>query len=260
MNIWNILVLLVIFTQGCSHNASDVEVVYKSLDSASHKKFNDKSDKKNRSIENVSLDRAKGDHSVHLVRKAENYYGIARIYGLNPRDVMELNNHKPLKIGDSILLQKDGVRSSLPKEQKIVNWKNESVNQLQLVGKLDKKCGDIFLLPVKQKRVLTQFGEIGSSGVKQDGIILGLSYEEVAKVAAIGEVAYIGNGFSDYNNIVIVKHKDNYFSIYGYLKDIKVQKGQVLSKGASIGTVNTKLYFAIRKGKVPINPLHCINA
>ena len=74
-------------------------------------------------------------------------------------------------------------------------------------------------------------------------------------------MVYIGDKISDYGNVVILKHKENYFSIYGYLRHVDVSQGAFLRKGDIISYTSLKekkFYFAIRNAKTPIKPIFCI--
>lgn len=76
--------------------------------------------------------------------------------------------------------------------------------------------------------------------------------KEVKSVAS-GEVVYSGAGMQHYGKMVVVRHADNYLTVYAHNSSLKVQKGQEVKKGQVIalsgqtGDVNKpKLYFEIR--------------
>lgn len=81
-----------------------------------------------------------------------------------------------------------------------------------------------------------------------------------------GEVIYAGE-FRTYGNVVIVDHKQGFFSIYGYLDSIAAAKGQQLQRGGLVGAVGEEqrsalneaddrsvLYFELRVGAQSVNP------
>lgn len=77
-----------------------------------------------------------------------------------------------------------------------------------------------------------------------------------SKVNSIGSgiVTYSGNN-TQFGNLVIVKlDKDELEVAYAGLKDLSVKKGDKVTKGNLIGHVEDKLYFAMRKNKVAVNP------
>ncbi len=65
-----------------------------------------------------------------------------------------------------------------------------------------------------------------------------------------------------YGNLVIIKHSRDYFTLYGHLNKIYVQKGAIVATGQLIAksgntgrTTGPHLHFEIRKNSKPINPL-----
>ena len=61
------------------------------------------------------------------------------------------------------------------------------------------------------------------------------------------------------NNVIIIKH-GNYFSLYARLKNLKVEKGDVVKSGAYLADVitnnegTTELHFQIWKNNIKLNP------
>ncbi len=58
-----------------------------------------------------------------------------------------------------------------------------------------------------------------------------------------------------YGNVVIIKHKNDYKTIYAKLKKIYVKKGQRVKKRQIIGQtyINKPIYFEVRKDIRPVN-------
>ena len=81
------------------------------------------------------------------------------------------------------------------------------------------------------------------------------------KSASDGTVIYSGNGLKKYGNLVIIKHRGQLLTAYGFNKKNlvrekdKVKKGQVI---ATMGIKNKKahLYFEVRKNGKPTDPLY----
>lgn len=77
-----------------------------------------------------------------------------------------------------------------------------------------------------------------------------------------GHVIYSGNGIRGYGNLVIVRHADNFTTVYAHLNRIQVRRGQFVRLGQRLGTVGRTgrasgyhLHFEIRNNRVPVNPL-----
>ncbi|MDQ1237625.1 MAG: peptidoglycan DD-metalloendopeptidase family protein [Wigglesworthia glossinidia] len=90
--------------------------------------------------------------------------------------------------------------------------------------------------------------------------ILGI-YNEPVLAACDGTVVYVGNKIKGYGNLIILKHKNNYLSIYAYNNILLVHNKQQVKSGQKISTMghsNTneiKLYFEIRHQGKKVNPL-----
>lgn len=121
--------------------------------------------------------------------------------------------------------------------------------------------------PVKGK-VLSKFGKEYRSDLNtwifRDGIKIAARAGETVHTVAEGNVIYAGP-FRSYGNVVIMDHGKGFFTIYGFLREIKVSVGAKLSqKGvlgtagqdtqASSGTGKYAVYFEIRQGTTAVDP------
>jgi len=82
---------------------------------------------------------------------------------------------------------------------------------------------------------------------------------EVVRAIMNGKVVFIGK--SNSKGVIIIKHKNNLFSIYANLDKISplLRKGSIVKKGQIIARVNHSLEFEITYKDKPINPLKVIN-
>ena len=94
----------------------------------------------------------------------------------------------------------------------------------------------------------------------QKGITIKNQLGSPITAAAKGKVIYCGHGLKDYGNLIILKHKNDFFTTYAYNKKTFVKEGQVIEKhqkiaemGLMSGTNTPGLYFEIRKKGVPVN-------
>lgn len=122
-------------------------------------------------------------------------------------------------------------------------------------AKPDKKR---FKWPLKGK-VIRCFSEKGKDPCK--GIEISVSENTPVKAAAAGSVIYSGDGIRGYGNLIIVKHDDSYFTVYGYNRRNLVRSGAFVSKGQKIaysgsppGGGAPRLHFEIRYGKKSVDP------
>lgn len=86
--------------------------------------------------------------------------------------------------------------------------------------------------------------------------IYGVAGQEVKAVSG-GSVVYSGEGITEFGKMVVIKHDDEYMSVYAHNSDLLVQEGDYVQAGQQIGTLgatgNTnqpKLYLEARfKGR-----------
>jgi septal ring factor EnvC (AmiA/AmiB activator) len=75
-----------------------------------------------------------------------------------------------------------------------------------------------------------------------------------------GMVDY-ADAFTGFGNLVIVDHGNNYFSLYGYLASMEVQRGDRVAAGTELGRVGTApagpaaLYFELRVDGRSVDPV-----
>nr|WP_231569922.1 M23 family metallopeptidase [Rickettsia bellii] len=97
--------------------------------------------------------------------------------------------------------------------------------------------------------IVTEFKE-----GKNKGIDIAVLEESSVNSIGSGIVIFSGNN-AQFGNLVIVKlDKDDLEVAYAGLKDLSVKKGDKVTKTSIIGHVEDKLYLAMRKGKVAVDP------
>ncbi|HET7663707.1 MAG TPA: peptidoglycan DD-metalloendopeptidase family protein [Rhodanobacteraceae bacterium] len=106
-------------------------------------------------------------------------------------------------------------------------------------------------------KVLNRFNAASAN----PGINIGGRAGEPVRAAANGIVVYSGNGLVGYGELVVIKHSDDYLSIYGHnskrlVKEGEhVEAGQIIARMGSTGAPRDELEFQVRyKGK-PVDPL-----
>jgi lipoprotein NlpD len=117
-----------------------------------------------------------------------------------------------------------------------------------------------FVWPVKG-RILAGFSEPNNKGVD----IAGKPGDPV-HAAAPGRVMYTGTGIRGYGKLIVIKHDNNFNSVYAHNREILVKEGQNVNKGqriAELGDTDAdtpKLHFEIRKSGKPVDPLRYLPA
>ena len=110
-------------------------------------------------------------------------------------------------------------------------------------------------------QVVAQYGS-RDDGHRNDGIDISVPEGTPVKAAENGVVIYAGNGLKEYGNTVLIRHDDGLVTVYGYAKDLKVQRGDKVTRGQVIAdsgmsgeASRPKLHFEVRKDATPVNPM-----
>ena len=106
-------------------------------------------------------------------------------------------------------------------------------------------------------RVISNFG----SGASGDGIDISVPQGTPVMAAENGVVIYAGDGLKEFGNTVLVRHDDGLVTVYGHASDLKVARGEKVTRGQQIATSGMsgnadapKLRFEVRKDSSPVNP------
>ncbi len=97
--------------------------------------------------------------------------------------------------------------------------------------------------------------------VLNKGINIGAAMGTPIRAVGPGSVDYV-NWLPGYGKCIIVNHGSGYYTLYAHASEVFSQEGAVVSKGDVIGEVGdtgslngSQLYFEVRKGKEPLDPL-----
>lgn len=184
----------------------------------------------------------------HTVEPGQTAYRIAKTYGIDTRELLEINevaDPRTLEIGRQL-------------------WIPDASRPLRVPPYEGFRQGPApppwrkFVLPLKGP-VSSRFGRRG--GRLHEGIdILAPEGTEV-RSAAYGVVIYTGDVLRGYGNAIIVDHGEGITTLYAHLQDIRVESGDPVAEGAVIGTVGRTgnastphLHFELRVGEAAVDP------
>ena len=101
-----------------------------------------------------------------------------------------------------------------------------------------------------------QFGTVTFN----NGIVIEAEYGKGVRSVHDGEVVYVG-WLKGYGQVVIVAHEGGYYTLFGYLFKVLVERGEAVPAGREIGLIGdsgpedrTGLYFEVRQGGIPRDP------
>jgi murein DD-endopeptidase MepM/ murein hydrolase activator NlpD len=117
-----------------------------------------------------------------------------------------------------------------------------------------------FVWPI-EGTIVSRFGG-GASGERNNGVKIATPVDTPVRAAADGTVAYVGDGIAALGGLVIVRHGDNWTSVYGHASKLLVQRGQAVKKGQTIALSGDtgfadrpELHFELRRGRTPVDPV-----
>lgn len=187
----------------------------------------------------------------HTVERGETLWRIAKTYTVELQALAELNN-----IDDAAKIQA-GQKVFIPgasQPKKIIVTSQEHPRE---TPKITRDTGE-FIWPI-QGKVVSQFGIV--SGLQYEGIEIAAPLGTPVKASRDGEVVYEGS-LKGYGNLLILKHRNRYNTVYAYNQKNLVSLGRRVEKGEIIASVgNTgrspdpRLHFQIRQENHARNPL-----
>lgn len=209
---------------------------------------------------------------THIIRDGETLFGIARTYAISPIDLAAENNvdlSYMVKIGQKIKIPNSKpvvvAESNVPPKQTVITQERIQRNVRSKLDNRKINCELRFGWPAYSTEILHGYGETLRNGTKLDGVVIASEINKNVIASYSGEVAYIGSDIPEYGKLMIIKHKNNWMTIYGYLNGYHKKVGDQVNKGDLVATVGQtgsangpSLYFSIRKIKAPYNPELCI--
>lgn len=155
------------------------------------------------------------------------------------------------------------IRDIIRKEKEaLTKNSDEEINLLEITEGFEANIG-MFDWPVESGFISNKFGEhphpiIKNIKVKNDGI--DIQTRRSSKVFSIfdGKVSTVAF-IPGMNNVIIINHGE-YYTLYAKLKNLKVEKGDIISKNQEIADLVTnnngitQLQFQIWKNNIKLNP------
>ncbi|WP_284053126.1 peptidoglycan DD-metalloendopeptidase family protein [Stakelama marina] len=222
----------------------------------------------------------------HRVKQGETGIAIARAYGVPWSQVIAANDLESpyiLRVGQRILIPSTGPMTVAERAaafnldiEDIVTGGEPAIGRGDRPAKATASSARVlpptvavqpparlsgpFAWPV-EGAVLKGFGP-GKSGERNDGITIAVPLDTPVRAAADGVVVYVGDDVPALGGIVILKHGDDYATVYGHASQLLVQRGQSVKRGQEIALSGDtgfadrpELHFEIRKGRKPIDPM-----
>ena len=190
-----------------------------------------------------------GKGVYHTVAKGETLWRIAHNYGV---DVGALADANGLSSPREVYA---GKRLFIPDPRKHHGSLAASVDR-DAKAPVEKPH---FIWPVAGE-IASAFGS--RNGERHDGIDIRAAEGTPVKAVDDGQVVYSSDRLRGYGNVIIIHHKDGFYTVYAHNKQNLVDAGKSVAKGETIATVGNTgnasgchLHFEVRQGKNVVNPL-----
>lgn len=194
-----------------------------------------------------------------IVKAGDNLYSIAFEAGFDTADVARWNNMNQddtILIGQEIRLYPPNRNSPTfsGAESKTIPAKNIVAPTQQL------NSPSKWIWPT-QGEVISKF----SAQHQRNGIHIAGESGTPVSAAASGRVVYAGSGLIGFGRIIIVKHSEEFLSVYAHNSRIVVNEGDSVQQGQKIAEMGStdadrvKLHFEIRQFGKPVDPIKLLS-
>jgi lipoprotein NlpD len=215
---------------------------------------------------------------VHVVKRGETVWRIARAYGIDPADLMETNGlADPRELAEGAELFVPGAERVVEVPGAVATATAPAAASSPGEAVRDERSEErsrVASAPAARRAVSAKdvelawplrgvlYGRFGvRSGQRHDGIDIAAPEGTPVRAAADGTVIYAGEQ-AGYGALVIVKHEDGLVTLYAHNSAVLVKDGARVRKGdpvARVGqtgrTTGPHLHFEVREGTRPKNPL-----
>ena len=190
----------------------------------------------------------------HTVKRHQTLWRICKTYNVNMDAVARING---IKDKSKIAV---GQRIFIPGATKVlkVDIYVEDVTARKRSTAVRYERGK-FIWPV-EGTVTARFGT--NEKRRHDGLDIAAPVGTPIRAADNGRVVYSDNKMKGYGNLIIIEHKDKFFTIYAHneknmvAEEVVVTQGDIIARVGQTGNATgPHLHFEIRKGSKPLDPV-----
>jgi lipoprotein NlpD len=207
--------------------------------------------------------------SFHVARAGDTLAALARKQGVPLEDLAEVNG-----LAEDATLPAGQVIFLLAPEPGMIAARatagapaalEKTVAVIPRGRPADGKAREELRWPVAKGYISSAFGR--RWGRKHEGIDLAAPSGTPVLAARSGRVLYAGNSVAGYGNMVVLQHQDDLLTAYAHNSILlvrvgdRVKAGQIIARvGQSGRATGPHLHFEVRRGHVPLNPLHFLES
>ncbi len=200
----------------------------------------------------------------HVMRPGESVWRVAKNYGTSVKRIVSSNrikNVRAVPAGTRLWVPGGtpprGTGSGTPAAIRSI-WRETGPSRDRARADARKNGKLQFRWPV-QGRLTSRFGR--RWGRAHEGLDLAARPGTPVRAAESGRVIY-SSTLGAYGRVVIVRHSQQYSTVYAHNRKLLVGKGRWVEKGARIAEVGSTgrstgphLHFEVRRGKSPQDPM-----
>ncbi|MCI5073039.1 peptidoglycan DD-metalloendopeptidase family protein [bacterium] len=207
---------------------------------------------------------------IHTVERGETAYRIAHTYQVQLKEIKKANPRLQMSRiypGQKILIPgakqnkevQKFIEQSMEKQRyaqsKKVNKEKKSRRLSKSYSQKNSKKRFKFKWPY-QGQVTAKYGK--KNGKMHNGIDIQTPPGKTLKAAEKGQIVYASSSLEGYEKMIIIQHGQAVFTVYAYLGEFLVTKGDKVNKGQAIAKTKkikpSFYHFEIRMQKTALDP------
>jgi murein DD-endopeptidase MepM/ murein hydrolase activator NlpD len=201
------------------------------------------------------------------VKPGENLFRISQAYATNYHELAEINSIKATELRPGQRIFIPGAKSQAKGTGGLRFARRNALERYHPPERMSRVRKEVAVAGTKiawplHGRVKISSGYGMRGGNVHDGIDIAAKKGTPIYAADSGRVIYSSRKLRGYGNMIIIKHKGVYSTVYAHNQVNKVDKGEFVDKGDLIGKVGDTgrasgphLHFEVRKGRRAVNPL-----
>ena len=193
---------------------------------------------------------------THVVERHQTLYRICKTYQVDMEKVASINaisDPSKIEVGQKIFIP------GAPRVLEVDVVIDDVVQESDEAGREEGGRRSDFIWPV-QGRLSNLFE--GAEEKRHQGVDIPSPLGTPIKAASSGKVIYSGNTIRGYGNLIILRHPEDYVTVYAHNQanlveeGVWVERGQVIGKVGNTGrATGAHLHFEIRKNNRAVDPL-----